>query len=183
MGGLRYYSKLILFICSYLPLFIILLINYWSDNLTTNIILFFVLIISFFSWCILIYLLNDINNANGELYEVVEIYDESEISLNYLFTYIIPFLSMQYDSWKNLLSIGIVLFITLIIYVNSNLLYMNPMLNLSGYHILKAVLKRNDKIYNYILITKTKNKNIQVGQHINICEFCDNIYYSKDLNL
>lgn len=183
MGGLRYYSKLILFICSYLPLFIILLINYWSDNLTTNIILFFVLTISFFSWCILIYLLNDINNANGELYEVVEIYNESEISLNYLFTYIIPFLSMQYDSWKNLLSIGIVLFITLIIYVNSNLLYMNPMLNLSGYYILKAVLKRNDKTYNYILITKTKNKNIQVGQHINICEFCDNIYYSKALNL
>ncbi len=84
---------------------------------------------------------------------------------------------MQYDNWKNLLSIGIILFITLVIYVNSNLIYMNPMLNISGYSILKITVKRNDKIYQYILITKSKNKNIQINENINICEFCDNIYY------
>ncbi len=177
MNGLKYFAKLILFICSYLPLFIILLLNYWSNRLVLNIILISIVIFSLISWFILFYLLKDIDCTHGKVYEVINISDESEISLNYLFTYIIPFLSMQYDNWKNLLSIGIILFITLVIYVNSNLIYMNPMLNISGYSILKITVKRNDKIYQYILITKSKNKNIQINENINICEFCDNIYY------
>ena len=177
MNGLKYFAKLILFISSYLPLFIILLLNYWSNKMVLNIIIIIIVLISLVCWFILFYLLKDINNTQGKICEVINISDESEISLNYLFTYIIPFLSMQYDNWKNVLSIGIILFITLVIYVNSNLLYMNPMLNLSGYSILKVTVKRKEEIKQYILITKSKDKNIQIGENINICEFCENIYY------
>lgn len=183
MGGLKYYTKLLLFICSYLPLFVILTINYWSTSLYINLICISLLSLSLLSWFLLIYLLKDINNVCGNCYKVVEISNESEVSLNYLFTYIIPFLSMQYDSWKNLCSIGILIFITLVMYINSNLLYMNPMLNLSHYSILKVVLTRNDNRYSFILITKTNDKDINVGELINVCEFSENIYYLTERNL
>ena len=75
MNGLKYFAKLILFICSYLPLFIILLLNYWSNRLVLNIILISIVIFSLISWFILFYLLKDIDCRDGIVFEVIIISD------------------------------------------------------------------------------------------------------------
>ncbi len=178
---LRNFAKIILFITAYLPLSIIMFIKYYKFNTIALLTTGFILLLSLMCCFIVIQILDETNKTEGTIYEVVKIEDQSQMSLNYLFTYIIPFITMTLDDISNLISIGIFIFITLIIYVNSNLLYMNPFLNICGYSILKANLKNECGQYSYMLITKNKNKYIRACQNIIIVPFNEDIFFLKEV--
>lgn len=178
---LRNFAKIILFITAYLPLSIIMFIKYYKFNTIALLTTGFILLISLMCCFIVIQILDETNKTEGTIYEVVKIEDQSQMSLNYLFTYIIPFITMTLDDISNLISIGIFIFITLIIYVNSNLLYMNPFLNICGYSILKVNLKNECGQYSYMLITKNKNKYIRACQNIIIVPFNEDIFFLKEV--
>ena len=178
---LRNFAKIILFITAYLPLSIIMFIKYYKFNTIALLTTGFILLISLMCCFIVIQILDETNKTEGTIYEVVKIEDQSQMSLNYLFTYIIPFITMTLDDISNLISIGIFIFITLIIYVNSNLLYMNPFLNICGYSILKVNLKNECGQYSYMLITQNKNKYIRACQNIIIVPFNEDIFFLKEV--
>lgn len=176
---LRNFAKVILFITAYLPLSIIMLIKYYRAGTIVMLTTGFLLLLSFICCFIVIQILEETEKTEGKIYEVVTIEDQSQLSLNYLFTYIIPFITMTLDDISNLITIGIFIFITMVIYVNSNLLYMNPFLNICGYSILKVSLKNECGVYSYMLITKNKNKYIRTGQDIIISPFNEDIFFLK----
>lgn len=178
---LRNFAKIILFITAYLPLSIIMFIKYYKFNTIALLTTGFILLLSLMCCFIVIQILDETNKTEGTIYEVKKIEDQSQMSLNYLFTYIIPFITMTLDDISNLISIGIFIFITLIIYVNSNLLYMNPFLNICGYSILKVNLKNECGQYSYMLITKNKNKYIRACQNIIIVPFNEDIFFLKEV--
>lgn len=178
---LRNFAKIILFITAYLPLSIIMFIKYYKFNIIALLTTGFILLLSLMCCFIVIQILDETNKTEGTIYEVEKIEDQSQMSLNYLFTYIIPFITMTLDDISNLISIGIFIFITLIIYVNSNLLYMNPFLNICGYSILKVNLKNECGQYSYMLITKNKNKYIRACQNIIIVPFNEDIFFLKEV--
>lgn len=176
---LRNFAKIILFITAYLPLSIIMLVKYHHSSAVAMYTTGFILLVSFICCIIVLQILDETNKTEGSIYEIMTIEDQSQLSLNYLFTYIIPFITMTLDDISNLVSIGIFIFITLVIYVNSNLLYMNPFLNICGYSILKVNLKNEAGLYSYMLITKNKNKYIRIGQNVIIVPFNEDIFFLK----
>jgi uncharacterized membrane protein (DUF373 family) len=66
-------------------------------------------------------------------------------SLNYIITYIIPFLGFSIDNFWDIAAVGILLIVVGVIYVNSNLLYVNPMLSLFGYRIFEVDAVRHEQ--------------------------------------
>jgi hypothetical protein len=56
-------------------------------------------------------------------------------AMSYIVTYLLPFLAVKLNDVTDVGSLGIVLLVIAILYVNSNMIYTNPVLNIAGYHI------------------------------------------------
>jgi len=56
-------------------------------------------------------------------------------TMSYIVTYLLPFLAVKLNDVTDAASLGIVLLVIAILYVNSNMIYTNPVLNIAGYHI------------------------------------------------
>lgn len=72
-------------------------------------------------------------------------------AMSYIVSYIIPFLAMPFQSLEEALSLGVFFFVIGILYVNSNMIHINPMLNLSGYHLFEISVNSGAT---YSLITR-----------------------------
>jgi hypothetical protein len=56
-------------------------------------------------------------------------------AMSYIVTYLLPFLAVKLNDATDAGSLGIVLLVIAVLYVNSNMIYTNPVLNIVGYHI------------------------------------------------
>jgi hypothetical protein len=56
-------------------------------------------------------------------------------AMSYIVTYLLPFLAVKLNDVTDAGSLGIVLLVIAVLYVNSNMLYTNPVLNIAGYHV------------------------------------------------
>ncbi len=166
---MRRLVKWLLFGSSYTPLFIILLLRdievnrlYFPKGWGDVIILFSeffktpwfsytLLVLVFLSNLTLILLLKDSRRVQPKIHVVRKAATRNSEALNYIVTYIIPFLSFDSSNTIDILSLLILLFVMAIIYVNSHLLYTNPMLSIIGYKIFKV---QTDAQCSMVLISK-----------------------------
>jgi hypothetical protein len=56
-------------------------------------------------------------------------------AMSYIVTYLLPFLAVKLNDMTDVGSLGMVLLVIAILYVNSNMIYTNPVLNVAGYHV------------------------------------------------
>jgi hypothetical protein len=147
---LRSMAKAALFVSSYLPLFTLLVLRQLSENYKflhwggfsgRSFVLFLykfglstVLIILAGSLGIigLRILLNNMkrNVKNGSSVVLTEMENKNSEAVAYIGTYIIPFLFQKYGDFYELVAIIFLLFIIYRVYINSNLLLINPILSL-----------------------------------------------------
>jgi hypothetical protein len=94
--------------------------------------------------------------------------------LEYLITYIIPFMQVDLNIY-GCLSLAILFIFVWWLYINSNLIYVNPTLKfIMGYNIYKI----KDKISRKEYILLTKKEKVMIGEEIGGCSF-----YSDDILL
>jgi hypothetical protein len=125
---MRFWIKIGLFLSAYLPLFLILALKNWLDC----ILLAILCIVFFYSlvWGIMLFV---VKKSTSESFIVAEVENHSQDSLSYLVPYIISFMNFDFDKWNDYASLGILLIIIFYIYINSNLLYINPLLHFFNY--------------------------------------------------
>ena len=58
--------------------------------------------------------------------------------MSYIVTYLLPFVAVKLDDPKDVASLGVLLFVVGLLYVNSNMIYTNPVLNIAGYHVFEV---------------------------------------------
>jgi hypothetical protein len=56
-------------------------------------------------------------------------------AMSYIVTYLLPFLAVKLNNVADIASLGMLLFVIGLLYVNSNMIYTNPILNVGGYHV------------------------------------------------
>lgn len=59
-------------------------------------------------------------------------------AMSYIVTYLLPFLAVKLNDVTDLGSLGMVFLVIAILYVNSNMIYTNPVLNIAGYHVFEV---------------------------------------------
>jgi hypothetical protein len=59
-------------------------------------------------------------------------------TMSYIVTYLVPFVDISYTAVSKSIALGILLVVVAILYVSANLIYINPILNLLGYHIFEV---------------------------------------------
>ncbi len=73
--------------------------------------------------------------------------------LSYVASYLVPFVSLDLTGTQ-LWAVIVFLAVLLIIYVNSNMIYINPMLNILGYHLYEVKIAKNET--SFYLLTRQR---------------------------
>ncbi|STD59306.1 hypothetical protein [Empedobacter falsenii] len=186
-----------LFVSSYLPLFILLIVrqvsmnveylNWGGFNLEAIIIFFskFLLsstlivisIIGYFGYRKTLGNIEEVAENNGFPVKVIDVKNKNSESIGYIATYIIPFLFQSFDSFYECASVLFLLIIIYRIYINSSLLLINPLLSFS-YGIYEVEYTQNSKNKNGLIISK--NKWIQDEEKMKFYEIGHKLFFATN---
>ncbi|UFH47361.1 hypothetical protein LNP27_04820 [Flavobacterium galactosidilyticum] len=183
----------VLFITSYIPLFGLLILRQIKQNIDylnfggisqESIFLAFrkfglsgfLLLVAVFGYIGLKFLLTnlDTKKSNGELVKIVDVENKNNESISYISTYIVPFIFQDTNNFFEITSIFIILIIIFFIYTKSNMIVINPILNIT--HTLYQIdYNKKNQTKKALLITKEED--LESGQEIKINLITKNIYY------
>jgi len=152
----------------------------WKDILALNtisIICLIMLIYSFFAYKKFEF---DLKGATDIPFEVKKIESINYEHLTFLATYIIPLISFDFESARQMIVLGLLLAVMGVIYIKTDLFYANPSLALLGFFIYKADGSfKNGNRDAIVIISREK---ITLGQKISYIKLDDRIYYAKGAN-
>jgi hypothetical protein len=95
-------------------------------------------------------------------------------AMSYIVTYLLPFLAVKLNDPTDVVSLGIVLFVIGLLYVNSNMIHTNPVLNIGGYHIFEI----EDSVGKTTALI-CKRSYIRTGSEIDVISIGDYVLLEK----
>lgn len=141
-------AEFVLFITSYIPLFALIIFKQVSENVgyfnwggfnQYSVVIFltkfgfsaFLSVVSIFSLigCKLLFSNLKKNIKNGDNIILKDVKNRNSESIGYIATYIIPFIFQNFSSWYEIFAFIFLMVIIYRIYINSNLLLINPLLS------------------------------------------------------
>lgn len=174
---MRNWFKWMLFISSYTPLLAILFIRNF-DFTKSGVTLIFLVILSLtilFANLSLFILLKKIVGYGTEVFKPIKVANKSDELMNYIVTYVIPFLNFDISKWQDIGSLLILLLLVGVIYIESNLVYINPMLSLYGYRILEIEVSTHNQP-NQTIIVISNGKKFGTGTEVKLVHLTEDIY-------
>jgi len=175
LNRLKNFALFTLFVSSYLPLFLMLIVRQASTNISflhwggfswNSFVLFLnkfglstalllLIAIGYIGYRVTFYNLEK-NAANGNLVWLRDVKNKNSEAIGYIATYIIPFLFQSFDSFYEVFSILFLLYIIYRIYINSNMILINPILSIK-YAIFEIEYEVNNKKCNGLAVSTHKN--------------------------
>lgn len=154
-------SKTIMFLSSYIPLYIILFVQYFdfSERLDKQPLLLTLLIIIIVSFILLLFFINYIPTQK-RIIKIVEIRSAKKLkesNLTYLLSNIIPLIAFDFTNRQQIASFLIIFFVLLMMYIKYSLIIYNPTIEILGFTNYSAEIYKNDQKVREIVIT-SKNK-------------------------
>lgn len=200
MAEYRLWIKISLFLSSYLPLWLIFFFSLFiNDNYRNQMLnsyncisnlsdyttifncmtpstyaLFSFLILIIAPLAVLVFIIYGVNRDNNPDYITIKEKENStsEYAL-YAVSYIIPFVANEILNLQNVVILLIMMSTIGSIYIQSNMFYLNPILNLFRYKLYKISDNKNDK---YTILTKHELKN---GEKIMVNELAQKIFITQ----
>lgn len=165
---MRYWVKILLFVSAYTPLFLIFILRYIDFHTIYFWISVTILVIINLIW---IPIFKMTKGWTKNTFTVKTSVNRTSDALNYIIAYIIAFLGFQFDLWQDWASLIILLVVIFFVYIHSNLIFVNPLLNIGGYKIndVEAVEGGN-------LVLITKRNTLRKDEKIEVKNITDNIY-------
>jgi hypothetical protein len=197
VNNLKVMAQFVLFVTSYLPLFILVIVRQIYENHSfmnfsgfnfEAIVLFFqkfglsviLMSVSLFGLlgCSLIFKNLEKDATNGDNVTILNVNNKNSESIGYIATYIIPFLFQNFSDWYEFFAFSFVMFVIYRIYINSNLILINPILSFK-YSIFEIEYKlQNGKTKNGLIISD--NKYLEEDSNIKIYEIGFKLFYCKN---
>jgi len=93
------------------------------------------------------------NTKNPKSLSIESVQKMDHVYIEYLICYVIPFLFFNFSSIVDMTALFIFLATACIIYINSDLLYVNIIFSIKGYNLFKV---RAENKYEYVILSKKK---------------------------
>lgn len=129
---LTIFTRILLFISSYFPLLMIFTLQNWKAHGIWSLIPACIGVVSLIGLAAFIYF---VGTTSPRIQQVVQVHNKDAEVMAYIISYVFPFLGLNFDDPMNVISLVIFFAIIGIIYINSNMIHINPTLNILGYHI------------------------------------------------
>ena len=121
------------------------------------------------------------NLKNGQTVKVTKINNRNSEAVGYIATYIVPFLASDFTSCYECLIFVVVMALIYVIYINSNMILINPLLSI-WYSLLeveyKTVGDSSEELHDALIITDNKNFKENVNYQMYPIGF--KLYYGKE---
>lgn len=164
--------RCLLFLSSYFPLIVIFSVLMSGKHTTWAIGLLIVglLSVAFIGVYLLLH-----RRIMPAVHEKVISYQKHDADvMGYIASYLIPFITFPTDNPQQLAALFVFVSVLLIVYVNSNMIYINPMLNLFGYHLYEVELEHSALSHYYIA-----RKRVVRNESIHFVRLSDDIFLEK----
>jgi len=151
----------------------------WYAFLTSNIISIISLI--FLTYCFYAYKKFDfdLKGATDIPFEITKIESIDYEHLTFLATYVVPLISFDFGSGRQMIVLALLLIVMGVIYIKTDLFYANPSLALLGFHIYRADGDfKNGNRDGVILISRER---LVEAQKVSYIKLDDRIYYVKGI--
>ncbi len=149
MPGL--FVRCLLFISSYFPLSVIFCILLWEKHLFWAVLILLIGLSGLVILLLYFLLIVPRRTRSHETITSLERHDGDVLS--YVASYLVPFVSLDLTGTQ-IWAVLVFLVVLLIIYVNSNMIYINPMLNFLGYHLYEITIDHNEA--SFYLLTRQR---------------------------
>jgi hypothetical protein len=164
-------TRLILFLSSYAPLFVIIALRAWRDSRHLAV---GIAIVAILSVIVLFVFLRTARKLSAEKVGISSISSRDGDAMSYIVTYLLPFLAVTLSDPTDVVSLCIVLFVIGLLYVNSNMIYTNPVLNVVGYHIFQV--QDSDGKTSALI---SKRSYIRIGSEVDVISLGDYVLLEK----
>lgn len=128
----NFFTRVVLFLSSYAPLFAVFAIKQYPHS---HVIAYAFCGLAAVSLVVLLAFMKTASALAPMEMTVKEHASRDGDSMSYIVTYLVPFLDIKFDQIENVIGLGITFLVLGVLYVNSNMIYTNPVLNLAGFHI------------------------------------------------
>lgn len=91
-------------------------------------------------------------------------------AMSYIVSYILPFIALPSRNPADVISLGVFLLVLGVVYINSGMMHINPMLNLAGWHVYEVTLKNGETA------AFLSRRHIRKDKNISVVRMDDNIY-------
>ena len=140
--------KFLLFLSSYFPLSLIMFVLYFNKEKAIAISILFVGLIGLIGIHIYLKMVLQLGSIKVK---VIQYKRKDDEAVSYIVTYVVPFLSEPSEGFEKGIALILFFLVVGVLYINSNMIHINPMLNLSGYHLYEIT---NESNQTYSLISK-----------------------------
>lgn len=161
----------ILFVSSYSPLLLILAVK---DGFDTTPWWYLFVGAAVASVAVLAVFMLLASNVEPHFEEMKKVKPGGGEAIGYIVTYLIPFLDVKLSGDSELAALLLLLLVIGVVYVNSNLIYINPLLNVRGYRLFEV--ENNNGKPQWLL---TKNDFIPVDTPLSVISLGDYVLMEK----
>lgn len=188
-------AKFALFATSYAPLFLLIIGKQIYDNfaflhfggfnidalicfLSKFFIATVLIIVTFIGIIGCLFLFSNLKKKQGNSVKIVDVTNRNSESVGYIATYIIPFLFQDFSSIYEVFAIIFMLIIIYTSYVNSNMLLINPVLNIFKYSLFEVQFEsRGIKKSGLVII---RDSAIEENSNIKLSPIGFKLYYANN---
>ncbi len=119
----------------------------------------------------------DLKGATDIPFEIKEVEGINYEHLTFLATYVVPLISFNFDSGRQMIVLALLLTVMGVIYVKTDLFYANPSLALLGFHIYRVNGSFKTGIRECVILI-CRERFVE-GQKVSYIKLDDRIYYAK----
>lgn len=163
-------ARLCIFVSSYFPLACIVAFLFWRSQRLLSLV---VLITAALGLAGMLLYLRYAAALAPSLVVVERVERIDAEATSYIVTYFIPFLALPSDTWEHGAALIILYLVLCVLYVTANMIHINPMLNLLGYHLYEITVIDGGE---YALISRRR---VRRGEHVRVCSIGEGILLRK----
>lgn len=163
-------TRIFLFLSSYFPLCLIFAIVFYEKNYWAAL---GVLLIGFIGLLGTLLYLRYAQRFNAVRVEVKGHQRKDSEAMSYILTYLVPFVVLPSDGWQKMVSLAVFFVVLALLYINTNMIHVNPMLNIFGYRIYE-ICSGDGAIH--ALITRRR---VLRGSEVKVIEIDEGIFLEK----
>ncbi len=165
--------RVMLFFSSYCPLLLIMGVLLWGKSLPWAIAL---PAFGLLSLVLMLLYLRSVRRIKPPVpTKVTEVHKRDADVMGYIASYLVPFVTFPLDAgWQLIVALLVFVGVLLLVYVNSNMIYVNPMLNIFGYHLYEIRVEHGENDVYYIA-----RKPVHRSEPIEYVRLDDDIYLER----
>lgn len=153
---MRTWVRIALFFSSYAPLFVILAllelnsrtlgILTIAENVDVHVLPLVFIIFAGLGVVIAMAIISVTRMQSAVMIQPTKVKRGSEETLAYLVTYLVPFIGFKFTGVNDIIADTILLGVICILYIQSNMIFINPTFNLLGYRVYRVFVEGNEKL-------------------------------------